>query len=248
MKKLSSAILATVLIALCSSAFALKPEYTTPVFQLTSENPGQILSGSKRVFDQGITDPEVLDIIMEVILQNANKGDSFVESLSWACNAISKSGNSRYYTALMSVAEDKGVHKKLRKYAKKAAGKVGKPKGTEQYAKGMADLAKAKKSAEAAQAELAKSIKGAKGFSSIGDVVPGISASELVAKCGPPTSTTSHITGKQFIPFNFKGNDTIRTYYLYKGQGRVVVANDSAYTSNAHVIEIEIDPSEAGYR
>jgi len=81
-----------------------------------------------------------------------------------------------------------------------------------------------------------------------GIVEPGMSAGEVTARCGHPTSITSHITGKQFIPFNFKGGDTVRSYYLYKGQGVVVVANDSAWTSGTHVIEVQFDENEPGFR
>jgi hypothetical protein len=229
------------------SALAVKGEHAHYVYSLTSGHPGQIRMASTQIYNAHISDTELMDIVMEVMLQNANKGDAYVDPLSWSAKALIGSGNPRYHTALMSIAEDGSVHKKLKKYAKKAAKSVGKPSG-EQYVAGMVDLDKVKDEAVAARKEMTKNLKGQEGYESIGIVAPGMSATEVVARCGQPTSISSHITGKQFIPFNYKGSDTVRTYYLYKGQGTVVVANDSAWTAGTSVIEVQIDENEVGYR
>lgn len=217
--------------------------------QLSQGEPGSIRSASKSIINNGIRDEDVIDVVMEVILQNASKGDkNSIDALAWASKAVAASGNARYSTALTTVSKNKSSHKKLRKYAKNAAKSVGKPGDTKQYTKGTVDLAKIKAEAQAERAKLAKTLKGKDGFKSIAAAREGMSASELAATCGPPTSTTSHITGKQFRPFNFKGGDTVRTIYLYKGQGRITVSNNSHYSTNATVIEIVIDPTEPGFR
>jgi hypothetical protein len=247
MKHLLISLVFSLSFVLSITAFAVKGEHAHYVYSLTSGHPGQIRMASTQIYNAHISDTELMDIVMEVMLQNAKKGDAFVDPLSWSAKALTGSGNSRYHAALMSIAEDGSVHKKLQKYAKKAAKSVGKPSG-EQYAAGMVDLAKVKEEAVAAREEMTKGLKGQDGYESIGIVAPGMSATEVVARCGQPTSITSHITGKQFIPFNYKGADTVRTYYLYKGQGSVVVANDSAWTAGTSVIEVQIDENEPGYR
>lgn len=65
---------------------------------------------------------------------------------------------------------------------------------------------------------------------------------------GPPTSTNSHITGKAFIPFNFRGKDSYRSIAHYKGQGRIVFSNSSAYSSDQRVLEVQVDPNESGFQ
>lgn len=247
MKHLLISLVFTLSLVFSVTGFAVKTEHASYIYSLTSGHPGQIRMASTQITNAHISDTELMDIIMEVMLQNANKGDAFVDPLSWSSKALMGSGNSRYHTALMSIADDGSVHKKLRKYAKKAAKKVGKPSG-EQYAAGMVDLGKVKEEAIAAHKERTKNLKGQDGYESIGIVAPGMSANEVVARCGQPTSISSHITGKQFIPFNFKGSDTVRSYYLYKGQGAVVMANDSSWSAGTSVIEIQINENEVGYR
>jgi len=247
--KLLTGLFAVALTTLLAGSVLGSSDQTSPyVYPLVSEDPGQIRSASSRMIDAGIKDPELMDILMEVVLESAHSGEAFADSLAWGTKALMNSDNPRYYTALMSISDDKTVHKKLRKYAKKAAKEVGQPDGVEQYTKGMVDLVSVREEAVAARQELAKNLKGAEGYESIGIVEPGMSAGEVTARCGHPTSITSHITGKQFIPFNFKGGDTVRSYYLYKGQGVVVVANDSAWTSGTHVIEVQFDENEPGFR
>lgn len=218
--------------------------------KLVKGDPGSMRSAAKHIINKDIKDTQTIDVAMEVLLQNAggDKGKNQIDALAWVSKAIGASKNARYSTALTSLSKDKSIHKKIRKYAKKAAKAVGKPGNAKQYTKGSVNLAKVKAKAAAERAKLAKTIKAAKGFKSIAYATEGMSASELSATCGPPTSTTSHITGKQFIPFNFKGGDTIRTIYLYKGQGQVTVTNNSAYSSSAKVIDVTIDPSEPGFR
>jgi len=68
-----------------------------------------------------------------------------------------------------------------------------------------------------------------------------------VSLIGEPTATTSRMTGKAFRPFNFSGKDNVRMYALYKGVGRLVLSNTSAYTSTYRVIEVIADTTETGF-
>ncbi|HUR29438.1 MAG TPA: hypothetical protein VM509_14710 [Planctomycetota bacterium] len=75
---------------------------------------------------------------------------------------------------------------------------------------------------------------------------PGMSESEVVSLIGRETSQGNHITGKQFIPFNFAAKDTMRTVYYYKGIGRVEFSSGSWGQRNG-VINIVSDTNEPGF-
>jgi outer membrane protein assembly factor BamE (lipoprotein component of BamABCDE complex) len=75
----------------------------------------------------------------------------------------------------------------------------------------------------------------------------GMSRGEVESLIGPPTYAGTYTTGKQFIPFHFSGSDVVRTGLHYKGQGIVILSNDSAYSSGSHVCEVQYDPTEPGY-
>jgi hypothetical protein len=64
---------------------------------------------------------------------------------------------------------------------------------------------------------------------------------------GEPTTSTGHMTGKAWIPFNFKGSDTARQYSLYKGKGRIIFTNRSYYDHTWQVYEVQVDANESGY-
>jgi hypothetical protein len=247
MKSIFTALLTSMLLMLGSNALALNPAHANYAAQLASGVPSQIKQGGQGLANAGITDQAIIDIAVESIIQNAPKGKAFADPLRFVAKAVINAKNPRYYDAIMEVVGQK-INRKLKKDLKKAAKSGGKPNGTEQYIKGSVDLVAIQAEAQKAQEELAKNLKAPEGYSSIAVVTVGMSSSELVAKCGQPTSTTSHMTGKQFIPFNFKGGDMVRTYYLYKGQGRVVVSSPNRYTTTTNVIEVIIDPSEVGYR
>ena len=101
--------------------------------------------------------------------------------------------------------------------------------------------------ADAARSEERAEIAATGNFKPITSIVVGMSQSDVYAISGPPTATTSHMTGKAWKPFNFKGSDTSRTILLFKGQGRVVMSNTSHYTATFQVIEVLINPNETGY-
>jgi hypothetical protein len=75
----------------------------------------------------------------------------------------------------------------------------------------------------------------------------GMSEGEVVATIGQPTSEGSYMTGKSFIPFHFSGSDDVRKAMHYKGQGLVILSNNSAYTSGYSVSEIDYNANDPGY-
>jgi len=75
----------------------------------------------------------------------------------------------------------------------------------------------------------------------------GEEMNEVFATIGPPTSTETYQTGKAWIPFHFSGSDDLRQIAHYKGVGRIIFSNDSAYTSGYSVQSVEYDPDERGY-
>lgn len=75
----------------------------------------------------------------------------------------------------------------------------------------------------------------------------GMSYRQVLNLIGPPTDQYSHVTGKAWIPFYY-GSGRYEHKLLYKGQGRLVFAGDAGFSSNAHLIGIEFNRSESGYR
>lgn len=228
-----------------SSAFALDASEQRHVDMLTQGGIGSLKQASQEMFNSGETNPAVLDLVAESLLQHygtATQGD--IDGLSWAAKALGKSGNARYHSTLAEVAE-KADNKKLRKYADQALDQVGDANGT-QYQRGMASLKGGKhaQSQVSGKEEKRQSTSGSKGLEA---VTKGMSMSEAYALAGEPTSTTGHVTGKAWIPFNFRGADTSRQYSLYKGKGRIIFTNSSYYDHSWHVLEVQIDPKEGGY-
>lgn len=58
-------------------------------------------------------------------------------------------------------------------------------------------------------------------------VTLGMTETEVQEVLGPPTQTSTRITGKQFNPFHFSGRDTMRVVYHYRGIGRVEFSHGS---------------------
>lgn len=72
--------------------------------------------------------------------------------------------------------------------------------------------------------------------SKLRQITLGMSESEVQAILGPPTTTSSHMTGKQFNPFNFSGRDTVRVVYHWQGVGRVEFSQGSWGQRNGAVV------------
>jgi hypothetical protein len=79
--------------------------------------------------------------------------------------------------------------------------------------------------------------------SPLAKVKVGMGMKEVADLLGPPSDTSSHVTGKAFIPFYF-GEDRAETVAYYRGLGRVIY---SAASSSPRVTSVEYDPSETGY-
>ena len=256
MKTMVMSVAASALLV-AGSAGALDQSMQRYAQMLASGGVSSVQRGAEEIFNQSITDEELLDVAAEVLAQNYNKnpGETFVDSMAWVCRALGNSGSGRYKALLEDVA-DKADARKIGKYCKKGAGNL--PKGVAPYVVGSTNLDKYKSggAAGSAPAKSAKSAKSGKtapaaaassGNADFSKIREGMTMEEVESLIGPPTAMNSRITGKAFRPFNFSGKDSVRSYALYKGVGRLVLSNSSAYTSTYRVIEIVSDPTETGF-
>lgn len=212
--------------------------------QMTLGGNTSLKQAAQSIYNTGKKSTKVLDVAAEILIQRyptADKKD--LDTLAWVAKAIGASGNGRYHNILKEVVDSK-AHRKLRKYAKLALRKVGKPKG-KQYAKGSVDLVAIRKSGKKASTARKAAVKKNSGDQLLDIIVAGMSMEEVYDLVGPPTATTTHQTGKAWNPFNFGRKDVARSVALYKEQGRVVFSH-GAY-SNTKVLEVIIDPEESGY-
>lgn len=235
------------------NAWGLDEAGTRYVKMLANGGPSSMRSAAESIYNTGNTDQDVLDAAAETLLTNYRKNPSsetYADSMAWLCRALGNSNNARYQPVVAEVAKN-AESRKLKKHCDRAAGDLPSSGGTA-YVAGSFDLAKYKEGASGAapQATAAATSAGGaapaagKGFSVVKE---GMSKEEVEALIGVPTAVTSHITGKAFRPFNFKGSDTHRVIALYKGVGRIIYSNSSAYTSTYRVLEILEDSSESGY-
>jgi hypothetical protein len=220
------------------------------VDQLVKGGPVSIRDAASSIYHTGMKDQEVLDVAAEVLAQSYQhpNGNSHLDALAWVCRALGASGNGRYKALLQQVAD--AGNRKLSKHCGGAADDLPAAAGPS-YQPGSVDLAAYRNGtqpgASSAKAAAAPAAATAAGGGSFAQVKQGMSMEEVNALIGPATAMTSHITGKQFIPFNFRGKDTVRQVGLYKGKGRIIYSQDSAYTSVFRVMEIVNDPNESGY-
>lgn len=224
--------------------------------QIQQGGPVSIRQAAQTIERSGERDVRVLDTLAEALLQNYKiSNNTNIDAMAWACKGLASSGNKRYYSAIKEVSESEEA-RKLRKHCSRAADDLGSAEG-EQYALGMASLKAAPVSTETKVAAENKTNATASnkatesatesGKAPITEVRAGMSMEQAYAVAGHPTSTTSYETGKRWVPFNFKGGDVQRTAALYKGQGRIVFSNNSAYSSGMSVVEVIVDTSEKGY-
>ena len=234
-------LLFTTALLLTTNSYALNAVEQRYVEQLSKGGNVSIKQAAQSIYNTGLTNTEVLDVAAEVLLQKyktATPGD--VDTLAWVAKALGNSGNGRYHQALSSVAEGTS-QRKLRKHANRALKQLGAEEG-KQYQQGSVSLAKLKSSKP--KTRPATKTNGKAGLDSI---VAGMSMEEVYALIGPPTATTTYQTGKAWIPFNYKGGDTVRSAALYKGKGRVVFSKESHYNATMRVLEVIIDAGESGY-
>lgn len=231
--------------------------------QVQQGGPESLRNAARAAANSGAA-PEVLNAIADAAIKYMNDGTNVgVDAVSWSCKGLAAAGGKRYHTIIKTLADNNGTHRRARNHCARALSEMGGAEG-EQYvvgsgkpaaaapapaaAKAAAPAVAAKAAAAApAAAPSATAVAGNGQFSPITEVKVGMSQEQAFAVAGPPDSTTGHITGKAFRPFNFKGNDTHRTYGLYKGQGRIVFSNNSAYSSGMSVVEIQVNPNESGF-
>jgi DNA-directed RNA polymerase specialized sigma24 family protein len=238
------------------NAWGLDEAGTRYVKMLANGGPSSMRSAAESIYNTGNTDQDVLDAAAETLLTNYRKNptsETYADAMAWLCRALGNSSNARYKSVVEEVANN-AESRKLKKHCDRAAGDLPKADGAG-YVAGSFDLSKYKEGASAAApaataaaapaaAAAAAPAGPGKGFSVVKE---GMSREEVEALIGVPTAVSSHITGKAFRPFNFKGSDTHRVNALYKGVGRIIYSNSSAYSSTYRVVEIVEDSSESGY-
>lgn len=234
----------------CVGAVALDASGKRYVDLMVNGGPSSIRTAAEGIFNTVTSDQEVLDVAAETLLQGYQKGvssESQMDAMAWLCRALGNSGNGRYKAAVSQAAASES--RKLKRHCGRAAGDLPDPQAGS-YQAGSVDLAKyrAGGSGAAAPAAAAKPAAApAGGAVSFDAVKEGMSMEEVNSLIGQPTATTSHMTGKAWAPFNFKGKDTVRLIALYKGVGRIIYSKESHYTSTFRVMELVRDPAESGY-
>lgn len=247
MKALVSTLLAVCLLVASGFGNANSAVGQHYIDRIVNGGPSTVRDTARSIQKSGFADTGVLDVLAERVVQDYQKsGRTQVDAVAWAIIALGDSGNARYRQVLTDVGNT-AIESKVAKHAKKAAKKLQKAGDVPQYTAGSISI-EALRGTSAAPAQAAAPVAQNSGrYVPISQIQVGMSQAEAHDLAGPPTATTSHMTGKQFRPFNFKGSDTHRSYSLYKGQGRIVFSNESAYSSTSRVIEVILDTSETGY-
>lgn len=75
----------------------------------------------------------------------------------------------------------------------------------------------------------------------------GMPQQQVLDLIGQPTDQGAYVTGKAFIPFYF-GSDRSRWEMVYKGQGRLIFANQSGFGTGFYLTWIIHNANEGGYR
>lgn len=253
----------SILLALVVATFNIQAQASSAnsqylIKQLTQGGSESIRNASESIYRTHETDREVLDVLAETLLQRyPNAKDNYSgDAMAWACKGLAAAGDKRYYSVVKEVA-DKGDNRKMHKHCARAADDLGSAQG-EQYILGMVSLSKAAETSAtpaspAIAAEKPSSAPAStpsqqgQSYQPITEIKVGMSMQQAYDLAGPPTSTTTRQTGKAWVPFNFRGKDVVRTYALYKGQGRIVFSNSSIYSGKVNVLQVLTDPNESGY-
>lgn len=260
MKSFAAALAACTLGILASSALALDASGERYAKMLASGGPGTIGSAGEDMYNSGYKDREVLDLAGQVLedihLRNVESFE-WADATAWLCKALGNSGDGRYRPLLDRITAS-GISRRARGHCEKAAKQL--PVGTtdafqpgnvvvENYKDGgPAYAAGAKRPAAAPPAARPMNAGPPAAKSADFSIVrEGMSSQEVIDLIGPPTAQTNHMTGKQFIPFNFGARDLQRMNFLYKGIGHIEFSLKSAYNGVFRVIKIVPDPGESGY-
>ena len=257
MKKKLISLFFVGLVMIAGNVFALDASGQRYTKMLATGGPGTIGSAAQDIYNTGVTDQEVLDVAAQVLSdfyqRNPNERD-FADATSWLCKALGASNNGRYRALLKTVSEAK-IHKRTHKYCDNALDSLPK-NATDSFVPGSVDVSKYKEggAAYAATKPTASTPAASPAKRSGGNhvvdfsvVKEGMSMEEVDDLLGPPTNQTTHMTGKQFQPFNYGARDLQRTIYLYKGVGRIEFSLKSAYQGVYRVIKIIPNPDESGY-
>jgi hypothetical protein len=230
------------LITISYLAFALSPVAQNQIAALVQGEPASIQSTAESIYRSGSADVEVTDTMAEIVLQNyASNDQQYTEALSWIVKALGATHNARYQNSLTEAL--KSPNKNFVKYVKTAIQSLDKA-NADQYVKGVVNLDDLRSKSLAVSSTQTVSVDR---YNKITIVTIGMSMEEVYALCGVATATTSHSTGKAWIPFNFKGGDDVRAVALYKGQGKIIFNKTSQYSTVWKVLQIVIDPNETGY-
>ena len=74
----------------------------------------------------------------------------------------------------------------------------------------------------------------------------GMSPDEVTNLIGQPTSQSSHVTGKAWIPFYF-GGDKFRLEMFYKGEGQLTFSQSHSFGSGTELSFMLVDTNATGY-
>ena len=123
-KKVSSSLFVACLLASSACFAELNAADQSYVDRLIKGGPSTLREAAESMYNASVTNPEVLDIAAEVLLekypQAGNERDA-VDASAWLCRALGNSGNNRYKALLEKIADDRSAHRRLRGYCEKAA-------------------------------------------------------------------------------------------------------------------------------
>lgn len=253
MKLLLITVLSLVCLSVnCFAETPLSPVAERYIERLTVGGPTTVRDVAKSMYRSGETDPRVLDVAAEVLLRDYQTamGRTEIDALAWVVNALSLATTDRYQAVLVEV-EENASHRKLSKYARKRQDDD--LQADEPYVAGSVDLTvddtvgESAASAEKLATAPVTQNSAAREIHPISTIREGMSMQEAFDLAGQPTSQHSYQTGKNWIPFNYKGGDIRRKDALYIGQGRIVFSNTSRYSDSWKVLEVVLDESESGY-
>jgi hypothetical protein len=247
-------------LALCATnALALDAAGERYTKMLASGGPGTIGAAAEDIYNSGAKDREVLDVAAQVLedihLRNIDAFE-WADATAWLCKALGNSGDGRYRPLLDRITAS-GISRRAKGHCEKSAKQL--PSGTtdpfqagsvnvENYKDGGPAYAAGAKKAAATPAPKAVAAAAPAGKPvDFGIIKEGMSSQEVIDLIGVPTAQTNHMTGKQFIPFNFGARDLQRMNFLYKGVGHIEFSLKSAYNGVFRVIKVIPDPGESGY-
>lgn len=245
MKKLTPRIISLLLVLAAGNVQAVSQVGQHHIDRLANGGPSTVRDTAKTIRMTGNSEIEVLDALAERIGRDYNKsGGTQIDATAWGLRVLGDSGNSRYHSLVQDILHN-AQHKKVKKFANYAAKRL-KDASVEQYRLGSAPLTAHAKSPAAGQKTPVEQAPATDKLA-ISEISVGMSQHETESLTGAPTSVNSHITGKGFNPFNVTGKDIHRIVYYYKGQGRIVFSNQSAYGGGYRVSSVILDAHESGY-